>query len=158
MSFVLIKDGQVAVYPYSLLTFRVENPSVSLPIDPTENQLNEQDIYTVEPTNKPAFDPLTQDVKETAPQIIDGVYSQSWEIVQLTPEEIEANVQSQWADIRVQRDGLLASSDWTQLPDVFLPNKDLWIIYRQNLRDITNQADPYNIVWPSAPNTIISGE
>jgi hypothetical protein len=41
--------------------------------------------------------------------------------------------------------------DWTQLLDVNLPNKSIWAVYRQNLRNITTQPDPFNIIWPTPP-------
>jgi len=59
--------------------------------------------------------------------------------------------ETQWIIIKSQRNTLLAESDWTQLPDVSITNKDQWITYRQALRDITTQTDPFNIVWPSKP-------
>ena len=74
----------------------------------------------------------------------------------MTPEEIAANTESQWAKVRSQRDSLLQSCDWTQLPDVTLSNKSEWAAYRQELRDITGQEDPYNIVWPINPNDLWS--
>jgi hypothetical protein len=48
---------------------------------------------------------------------------------------------------------LLSESDWTQLPDVPLTNKEDWEIYRSALRDIaTNPTlDP---VWPVEPFVI----
>lgn len=55
-------------------------------------------------------------------------------------------------DIRAFRAGLLASTDWTQLPDVPQAVKDLWAPYRQALRDITEQAGfPYTVTWPEPP-------
>ena len=71
----------------------------------------------------------------------------------MTAFEIEANTESQWAKIRSQRDTLLQACDWTQLPDVPLDSKtkEQWVNYRQALRDVTSQADPYNIEWPIAP-------
>ena len=59
--------------------------------------------------------------------------------------------ETQWVIVRNQRDTLLAASDWTQLLDVYLPNKSIWAVYRQNLRDVTNQSDPFNIIWPTQP-------
>lgn len=58
---------------------------------------------------------------------------------------------TEWVLVRARRDELLAQSDWTQLPDVPLPTKDAWATYRQALRDVTMQPDPFNIVWPTAP-------
>lgn len=56
-----------------------------------------------------------------------------------------------WLEIRLKRGVLLQESDWTQMPDVQLPNKSAWATYRQALRDVTNQLDPFNIVWPTPP-------
>ena len=56
-----------------------------------------------------------------------------------------------WADIRQRRDYLLSNSDWTQLPDVPESVKVRWSEYRQQLRDITLQPDPFNLVWPEEP-------
>ena len=61
-------------------------------------------------------------------------------------------VESQWVVIRNQRATLLQESDWTQLPDVHTGVKEAWATYRQALRDVTLQTDPFNVVWPSPPN------
>lgn len=39
------------------------------------------------------------------------------------------------------------ASDWTQLANAPV-DKTAWAVYRQALRDITEQADPFNITWP----------
>ena len=58
-----------------------------------------------------------------------------------------------WDEVRTKRDKLLSSCDWTQLPDVpVTAATPLWVVYRQNLRDITLQSDPKNITWPEVPN------
>jgi hypothetical protein len=56
-----------------------------------------------------------------------------------------------WPSIRAQRDALLDKTDWTQMPDVAMSTKQAWAQYRQALRDITQQQDPHNIVWPTPP-------
>jgi hypothetical protein len=52
------------------------------------------------------------------------------------------------------RNFLLLRSDWTQLSDVDLTaeQKQAWAVYRQALRDITEQAGfPETIDWPVPP-------
>jgi hypothetical protein len=61
------------------------------------------------------------------------------------------DVKVQWANVIQDRNMKLFSSDWTQLPDVPLSTKESWAEYRQALRDITLQPDPFNIVWPTPP-------
>ena len=60
--------------------------------------------------------------------------------------------EGQIAMVKELREKLLKSSDWTQLPDVPLLTKNLWSIYRQQLRDITLQENyPFNVTWPTPP-------
>jgi hypothetical protein len=61
-------------------------------------------------------------------------------------------IENAWNYVRSERNRLLQNSDWTQMPDVSLSTKELWATYRQALRDITDQTDPFNIVWPQPPN------
>ena len=58
---------------------------------------------------------------------------------------------SEWAAVRVERDRRIAETDWTQYQDTSLALKVYWAPYRQALRDITTQPDPFNIVWPEQP-------
>lgn len=59
--------------------------------------------------------------------------------------------ETEWQMIKTQRKMMLEKTDWTQLPDVPLATKEVWATYRQALRDITNQPDPFTIVWPQRP-------
>lgn len=61
------------------------------------------------------------------------------------------NTIKEWDYVRSKRQELLMSTDWTQLPDVPLETKTAWATYRQALRDVTEQPDPFNIVWPEKP-------
>lgn len=56
----------------------------------------------------------------------------------------------QWESIRVERNRLLAECDWRAFSDVTL--SDEWKTYRQALRDVPTQSDPYNITWPTKPS------
>jgi len=61
-----------------------------------------------------------------------------------------------WANVRRQRDRKIAATDWRVIvasesdEGSDLPTK--WKTYRTNLRDITEQADPDNITWPTEPS------
>jgi hypothetical protein len=63
--------------------------------------------------------------------------------------------ETQWPIVRAERNRRLQSSDWTDTASA--PTRlgqelyDQWQTYRQALRDITNQPDPFNIVWPTPP-------
>jgi Phage tail assembly chaperone protein len=52
-----------------------------------------------------------------------------------------------------KRDQLLVESDYTQLPDVPVVNKEAWAVYRQELRDLPQTTGwPTDIQWPTKPN------
>lgn len=53
--------------------------------------------------------------------------------------------------VRAQRNQLLTESDWTQVADAPV-DRAAWAAYRQDLRDIPNQAGfPLNVSWPTKP-------
>jgi hypothetical protein len=60
-----------------------------------------------------------------------------------------------WVLVKSNRVKKLEASDWTDT--VSAPARlgtalyQSWQNYRQALRDITTQADPFNIVWPTPP-------
>lgn len=71
-----------------------------------------------------------------------------WKPVGNEPEE------QRWKNVREERNRLLTESDWSVLPDVPLSVefRQQWQEYRQALRDVTEQQDPFNIVWPVKPS------
>jgi hypothetical protein len=63
------------------------------------------------------------------------------------------NVEWQWTSVRAQQKQKLYESDWTcSVTDYEVPNKPEWVQYRQALRDVTTQSDPFAIVWPQRPS------
>lgn len=141
-----IENGQVI----NVSDYREMFPNTSFPSSGTDKDFLEANSCLPVCLFK-SYDPLTEKLSSVSPYIEDGqVFTVAVE--PLTTEEIASNTELQWAKIRSQRDSLLTACDWTQLPDVTIPNKAAWAAYRQELRDITSQADPYNIVWPTNPN------
>lgn len=68
-----------------------------------------------------------------------------------TKDELDADIASQAASVRAQRNKLLTESDWTQINDSPV-DKAEWAAYRQSLRDISTQDGfPLNVVWPNKP-------
>jgi len=72
------------------------------------------------------------------------------------PAKVQAKTQAQWVSVRAQQSDLLYKSDWTcsviDPPAPILAQRDQWVAYRQALRDVTKQSDPFNIEWPVAPS------
>jgi hypothetical protein len=72
----------------------------------------------------------------------------SWELAGSPSEHMR---ESQWAIVRTTRDSFLAASDWTQIQDASASDRSAWVIYRQALRDITDQPNPFALAWPEPP-------
>ena len=67
---------------------------------------------------------------------------------------MDKQTQDKWKNIKSDRNGLLAQSDWTQLPDVNLTPElvEAMKTYRQQLRDITTTfTNPNEVVFPQNP-------
>jgi hypothetical protein len=68
------------------------------------------------------------------------------------PAKVAQKTANQWTQVRAQQKQKLYESDWTcSVTDYEVPNKTEWVTYRQALRDVTKQGDPFNIEWPTAP-------
>lgn len=96
----------------------------------------------------PDYDSLTQCIVRVTPVPADQDYVeyQIVDVVSTYEESIE--------DITAKRKFLFLECDWTQLPDVQITTAqvDAWEVYRQALRDITDQTGyPSNIIWPAKP-------
>ena len=99
---------------------------------------------------EPEVDPLSCYVKNGklipmgSPPSLNHVFDYSsgkWELC----------IKTGWSKARQKRDALLSACDWTQLPDVPPSTRALWTDYRQALRDVPEQSDPFSVVWPVAP-------
>ena len=87
------------------------------------------------------------------PEFNSEVETQTWDselgdwVTTPIPEEIL------WAQVRAERNRLLAESDWTMTADA---PEDLnfreWEMYRQRLRDLPSFYEtPQDVIWPQSP-------
>lgn len=136
-------------YPYTIEQLKSAHPNVSFPQNLTNEILNEWGIFSVQQTPKP--NDYTKDIIDGEPVLVDGNYVQNWVQTDASSEEIALRIEDKWLEIRELRNQLLLECDWTQLGDVLESIKSSYQSYRQSLRDITNQSDPFNISWPVKP-------
>lgn len=70
-----------------------------------------------------------------------------------TNKQWELHVEVAWAACRFKRDTLLTETDWvvTKATEAGEGIPAPWVAYRQALRDMSDQADPGNLVWPTKP-------
>jgi hypothetical protein len=148
MFYILTKPGEEPVYPYTLTDLVRANPNVSWPRDMTGFDASDWHCYPVQDTTPP--EAIGMVAQRIAPELVDGVWHERWELVEPTPEQVEAQANA----MRYERNEKLAASDWTQVDDAPLTNtqKAAWATYRQALRDITSQPGfPYSVNWPTQP-------
>jgi len=71
---------------------------------------------------------------------------------ELAQREIDAAAyEVDFGSVRSDRNGLLAATDWTQLPDAPV-DAAAWATYRQQLRDLpANFTRVSEVIWPDPP-------
>ena len=111
---------------------------------PTLDWIAEAGYYVIS-VWKP-YDHATEKLVSAAPHLFDGMCCLV-DVEPLTADELQARIDTQWQVVRTQRNQMLKDTDWTQVEDVPV-DKAKWAAYRQELRDITTQDDPFDITWP----------
>lgn len=114
------------------------------------------------PTDQPPVDEFHIAVDKGYSPNEDGYHIQQWEIVSKFKNTAEEEnykkelVAEKWTTIREERNRLLTETDYTQFANTPIDSTSQkeFEIYRQQLRDITNQSSPYEIQWPKKPQYI----
>ena len=151
----LIVDGAVAQYPYTIGNLRRDNPNTSFPKRPDAALLAEWGLQPVARTDRPAVG-HTKNVSENTPALVDGAWTQMWNVTDASAEQIADRNDNAAKSTRSQRDSLLSSTDWVVIKaqETGVAMDQAWATYRQALRDITNHVNfPYlqEADWPTKP-------
>ena len=151
MKLIKINQDQSSVYPYSIEKLKEDYPNTSFPDEFTSDLLAEYNVFFVNVV--PYVSDHTKNYTEGTPSFTNGQYYQNWIVSDASQAEINERVSNQWANVRQERNKYLQECDWTQLRDAPFPEnkRGEWVIYRQSLRDVTTQSNPFNIVWPVKP-------
>ena len=147
MTYARLDSGTVVEYPVYAgdIQLRFPNTSFTIPFEPPS------DYVFVTGIPQPYCD-HTQNITESTPELIERVWTQVWNIVDATTEQITERTDTKKQEVRSNRNRFLAECDWTQLSDAPV-NAEEWAVYRQELRDVTSQIGfPWNIVWPKTPD------
>lgn len=148
MDYIQVENGEIKGYPRSL----------------PQNWLNVSNFYLLEnddlrkygwyPVRFVPAEKTENDIVIGQSFVLEGNEVVQYEQIRSkTQEEIDQEKEGYWIVVRTKRNLLLQESDWTQLPDcpISSEKKEEWQTYRQQLRDVTNQPDPKNIIWPTKP-------
>lgn len=149
--FAKITNGAVDKFPYSVGELRRDNPNTSFPKQISEAVMADFGMLRVSEKPAPEFDPLTHFAEWGPVPVNEGG---QWVLLptvrELSAEQIADRDAAMAASIRLERDKLLADTDWMALSDVTMSAE--MAAYRQALRDITAQEGfPHSVNWPVKP-------
>jgi hypothetical protein len=83
--YVYAPNGVPTTYPYSVEKMKSDNPEVSFPDTIDEVTLAEYNVFPVTPVPAPDA-PVTKNVLETSPELVNGEWKQKWAQVDAPPE------------------------------------------------------------------------
>lgn len=148
--FVKIIDDKAV--DYTVAQLKKDNKNTSFPKKIDNDLLASFGVYPAVMAEQPSFNNETHgaSLKDTATEV-DGVWTYDWTITEYTESQLAAGKTALAADIREERNSKLSETDWIGLSDVTMSTE--WATYRQELRDIPEQAEfPNTIVWPTEPS------
>lgn len=138
-------------WPYTPDNLRQDESSTSFPARIMPELLAEFGVVSVAVDPEP-FTDHENDAVRNDPVQENGAWVQHWHLVPLDAERSAQKLAQQQAVIRAERDRLVAQTDWTQGKDIPDSVSQLWAPYRQDLRDVPQQAGfPWTISWPLPP-------
>lgn len=128
-------------------------PHVSIPQPPSAADIDGLGVDPVLEGAQPMLTRFQSATRSGPEQDTLGNWVWVYTAVDWDQQAIDAATERQWDAVRADRNARLAASDWTQLADVPLDEteKAAWATYRQALRDVTTQVDPFEITWPLVP-------
>ena len=151
--FVKITNGQ-AQANYTIGDLRRDNPNVSFPRNISDETLASFNVFRVTEVPASDYDSRTHRLVTQAPALVNGVWTVSRIAVAKDQAQIDNETAQITANVRAKRDKLLAECDWIAVK-AFETNGNvpaLWQLYRQALRDITEQEGfPFNVTYPEKP-------
>tara|TARA_B000000532_G_scaffold85958_1_gene68954 strand:- start:27 stop:464 length:438 start_codon:yes stop_codon:yes gene_type:complete len=140
-----ISDGTAS--GYKIGSIKKLFPNVSFTTSgPNTQFLTDHDVKEVVETL--TFTTPTQKIIDADPYL-DGDKVYIVKVENTTTEEQTALKNAEWENVRNLRNTKLKRTDWRASSDLTL--SDEWKTYRQALRDVPTQSDPYNITWPTEP-------
>ena len=157
----ILTDGNnnIVTKPYSIKQLR--DSGVTLSMTPSAADLAKHNVHLAHYVSPGAVDANQKIVWGDTPTYTNGRWELTGTIVAKTAEEIAADAAAataaqeaadaeKAAEVRAERDELIAATDWWAVQDRVMSQaeKD----YRQALRDVPAQAGfPHTVTWPTKP-------
>jgi len=146
MLYTQIEDNKAKHFPVSLE--HLVSKGVIDSVDATQEQLAAANVVPVTKClDQKPNDGYLYEIKIL--QQTDGSWAEKIVKIEISDEQYQNNVATLAQAVKADRDRMLAQSDWTQMPDAPVSNRQAWQTYRQALRDVPLQAGfPFNVQWP----------
>lgn len=157
-----LKDGVAVEYPLKEIDVRKTLADSSLPPKLTNDILEPlgfaiviegkvEDFPQVSKTHRAVIDRVYKDE--------DGLWKRTYKLIPVPASEYESRLNVMWKKVREKRDKLMSDFEWRiaryhrQVSLGMTPVDDINTLhqYMQQLADITNQEDPFQIVYPIEP-------
>lgn len=148
--YLIIKEGKIE-YPVDLEKLQKEFPNISFGREIEESFLNDRNVFSVKEVQPPA----NKKVKELTPVLIDGVYTQQWEVQDFSQEELDEIKLKEIQNIKRRAFLLLKESSWVVIDSSGVINIKEWNDFRKALSDILKSSDPTQIIFPTLPEVIL---
>ena len=87
-----IENDIIIKYPMSLFELKKEFPDINFGLIISNELLNTLNVVVINESSKPTYNENTQKIIESAPELIDGQWTQQWSIVDLTEQELEDRI------------------------------------------------------------------
>ena len=107
--YVLISNGSISRYPYSIAELKQANPGTSFPAAPSNATLAEWNVYPVTDKPAPIYNPVTQNCLQINPTLQNGAWEMAWQVTSASAAEIAARIRAN-ANYVAFWDALLAST------------------------------------------------
>ena len=153
-----VKNGAVVTFPYDYDTLVQKNPYTKFGqtdflsmYSGTQANIDGNELVRVTELETPTFNNQTQKaVQDSAPALVDNVWTLGWSVQTLTQSEQDAQNTAKAKNVRITRDTKLSETDWRFRSD--MTPSQAWKDYCQALRDVpTQEGFPWTVTWPDAP-------
>lgn len=160
MLYAKVKNTSLVQYPYGFAELQNDNPytnfgsntDVAFWFPQTESATkNGYTLANVVIAEMPQFDNTKQLCSQNnAPTLINNVWTLGWTVSNFTPEQQQAYDNQQKASNKATAEAKLSETDWTQVADVPLLNKQAFVDYRAAVRAIALNP-PVQATFPTLP-------
>lgn len=115
--YVLIDNGAVSKYPYTITDLIRSNTQVSFPRNPSAAQLAEFGLFEVTATSAPSHNALTEVLVDSTPALVNGTWTQVWSVRAATAEEMAQRKQADLEAVRAHAQSLILEKYplWVQI-------------------------------------------